>query len=81
VSGPSAAGTPVVRNACGQRARKLAALASAHFEDRDALGNQDVRRERRQLIYLASFEGSRVDSVDDPMSCADDSDLHGDSGS
>jgi hypothetical protein len=79
VSGAPPAGTPIVGDAGRERARELTALASTHFEYRDAFGDQDVRRERRELIYLASLEGSGIDPVDHPMSCANDSDLHVDS--
>jgi hypothetical protein len=56
--------------------RELAAFAAAHFEHRDAFGNQDIRGERRELVHLAPFEGSGIDPVDDPMRCADNSNLH-----
>lgn len=79
MSGAPPAGTSIVGDAGRERARELTALASTHFEHRDALGDQDVGCERRELIYLASLEGSGIDPVDHPMSCANDSDLHVDS--
>ncbi len=72
----SAASAAIVCDAPWQRARPLPAFRSAHFEHRDALGDENVGGKRRELVYLAPVEGAGIDPVDHAMRCADDSDLH-----
>ena len=63
-------------DASRQNAGELPSLGATHFEHRDAFGNEDVRHERREIVDLAPLEGSRIDPVDDPVSCPYDSNLH-----
>jgi hypothetical protein len=65
-----------VGDASRQNAEELPSLAATHFEYRDAFGNEDVRHKRREIVDLACLEGSRIDPVDDPVSCPNDSNLH-----